>query len=806
MRGLRNSLMVSGAILSLFAVDAVQAQQLGLEEIVVTARKRDESIQDIPLSVAAFTSSQLREQAITDLEDVLQFVPGVHMSNHTANRNNPAIRFRAIDPPSSVRSDQTSASFLDGVYLPTGSQWVSMNDIERVEIVKGPQSAFFGRSTFGGAVNFVSKTAEDEWGADVNLILGDHKRADLWVSAEGPLVEDKLFIRASGRYYTYDGAWVNEHPSGGDLGAQQTSEGSIQLYATPSEDLSIKARYVHSVLDDGLAVQFLVKGENNNCGPFTTNGVTGTATYYCGTLTRDLISNGIQIDTLPLEDTSLKDDLGLDRTFDFASLNVDWDIGGSGYTLSSITGYYEERTEELRELLTDEILVYLKWDDDSWSQEFRLASPQDERLRWMLGVYYLDLTYNKNAESGFPCPGTGPFCFNPPTLSIAGRGGEGLFAINRMAPTDAVKNKAIFGTVSYDVTEQLTLNLEFRYEEETLKSGTPLIQEAMPLDSSTPEQAILTRQQFGGASIDLDAKYKAELPRVIVEYKPNDDTLLYASYSKGNNPGGFNNEVIQLEPTVAFPNFQQLVPGIEYTVKQASLDAYEIGGKLTLPDGRGLLNGAVYFMEWGNQRFRGFLRSTDSNGDGVFIQGSDRLGAQIDYNGNGASDIWGFELSGNYALNENWLVSASYNYNDSDIKEYLDGVHERVFGTADASGKDVARSPNHAATFALDFTYPANTIMGQDGEWFARWDAWYQSSTWTWVINLAKTDEAILHNLRAGWRGDRYSVTAWVENVLDDDSVLSSTRTTGSFLTGTLGYQLTLPEPRTFGVTLSASF
>ncbi len=799
----RNLITLTSTIALTAFASEVAAQQVALEEIVVTARKRDESIQDIPLSVAAFSANQIKNQAITDVEDIFQFIPGVHMNNHTANRNNPAVRFRAIDPPSSVRSDQTSSSFLDGVYLPTGSQMISMNDIERVEVVKGPQSAFFGRATFGGAVNFISKTPEDEWGADVDLILGDHKRADLWVSAEGPLIEDKLYIRASGRYYTFDGAWVNEHPSGGDLGAQQTGAGSVTLYMTPSEDLSIKARYMHTVLDDGLAVQFLVKGENNNCGPFTTNGVTGTDTYYCGTLSRDLISNGIQIDTSPLEDTSLKDDLGLDRKFDFGSLTVDWDVGGSGYTVSSVTGIYRESTEELRELLTDEILVYLKWKDESWSQELRLASPQDDRLRWMVGVYYLDLTYNKNAESGFPCPGVGPFCFNLGTFSVAGRGGEGLFPINRTAPTDAVENKAIFGTIAYDLTDNLTLNAEFRYEEETLKSGTPLIQEAMPLDPNDP---IGTRQQFGGASIDLDAKYKAELPRFIVEYTPDDDTLIYASYSKGNNPGGFNNEVIQLEPTVAFPNFQSLVPGIGYTVRQASLDAYELGAKLTLPDGRGILNGALYYMDWGNQRFRGFLRFTDSNGDGVFVQGSDRLGGQIDYNGNGASDIWGFELSATYALNENWVLSASYNYNDSDIKEYLDGVHARVFGSADARGKDIARSPDSAATFAVDFNYPADTMFGQDGEWFARWDAWYQSSTWNWVINLAKTDNALLHNLRGGWRNDRYGITLWVENLFDDDSVLSSQRTTGSFLTGTLGYQLTLPEPRTFGVTLSASF
>jgi outer membrane receptor protein involved in Fe transport len=148
------------------AQPAFAQTSLAVEEIVVTARKRDESIQDIPLSVTAFRESQIKGQQITDIEDLLQFTPGVHMSNHTGNRNNPAIRFRSIDS-SSVRNQQTSSAFVDGVYLPGSSQWVSMNDIERVEVVKGPQSAFFGRATFGGAINFITKTPGKDWGGEI---------------------------------------------------------------------------------------------------------------------------------------------------------------------------------------------------------------------------------------------------------------------------------------------------------------------------------------------------------------------------------------------------------------------------------------------------------------------------------------------------------------------------------------------------------------------------------------------------------------------------------------------------------------
>jgi iron complex outermembrane receptor protein len=347
--------------------------------------------------------------------------------------------------------------------------------------------------------------------------------------------------------------------------------------------------------------------------------------------------------------------------------------------------------------------------------------------------------------------------------------------------------------------------VEVRREEETLDIASSVIQEAPPLDSSTDELAIATARPFGGAEVPLSGEFKATLPRVILDYKLNENTMFYASYSEGNNPGGFNPEVIQMEPTVAFPAFAAENPGIGYNVKQAELEAWEFGAKHTFANGRGFLNGAVYFMEWGNQRFGGFARDQDSNGDGRFVAGSDRLGQQIDYQGNGSTDIWGAEIAASYAINANWVASIGYNYLETEVQELLDAQVGRVFGDNDASGKEVAQSPNHTATASLDFNMPAN-VFGQGGEWFGRWDAWYQSEAYTWLINLAESEAAWLHNVRGGWRNDKYSVQFWVENVFDDDPVLASRRTTGSFLTGTLGYFVSLPEPRTFGLTVTAHF
>lgn len=769
----------------------VFSQTESIDEITVTARKIGESIQKVPLSITAFTAEQIKQQQLTSIEDVAKFTPGLHMSNRLGSRNSPPLRFRGLEPPSEERNKQLASAFVDGIYLPTTSQWVSMNDVERVEVVKGPQSAFFGRATFGGAINFITKTPGNEWGGDASLIVGDNNRQDLWLSAEGPIIEDKLAVRASTRLYTYDGAWENPFPgSTSNLGAEETKSLSLTLYATPTDNIAIKFRHVYNEDRDGLSTQFLIKGESNNCGPFDP-AVPRAADYFCGTLSRDLVSNGVGIDTSDLVDKSLKSELGLERFVNLTSLGIDIDIGE--YTLSSVTGMYTENFAEMRELLTDEIFFFGDWEDESFSQELRLASPQDRRLRWMVGAYMLDIEYFKDGQTAFPCPGTGPFCAGDQ------RGGIGLFGLTDQV-VQKVENRALFGSLSYDINDQFTVSLELRREEETLENEQSLFQEAPPTDPNDP---VGTRQPQGGAEIPLKADFTATLPRLILDYSFDDNTTLYASYSEGNNPGGFNPEVIQMEPSAqaAFT----AITGIGPNVQQAELKSYELGAKHTLANGRGYVNAGVYFMDWNNQRFRGFITNIDSNGDGVFIQGSDQWGGQVDYDANGSTDILGFELAASYAMTDNWRASASYNYNKSDIKTYEDAVLFRVVGTRDASGREVGRSPQHAGTFSLDFNMPSSAWTG-DGEWFARWDAWYQSETYTWVINLAETEAAMLHNIRGGWRNGRYSVMAWIENATDDDSVLSSTRTTGSFLTGRLGYSLSLPEPRTYGVTFSAGF
>ncbi len=765
-----------------------------MEEITVTARKVGESIQDIPLSITAFTAEDIQAQAITGIEDIANFTPGLHMSNVIATRSDPALKFRGMDNSNTVRDQQLASSFVDGIYLSGTSQWVSMNDIERVEVVKGPQSAFFGRATFGGAVNYITKTPGNEWAGDLQLVTGQDGRADLEGSVGGPIVEGKLSLRMTGRIYSYDGGWDNEFPGSEKLGAQETQALSLTLYATPRDNVSIKFRSVYSEDDDGAGVRFLQLAAENNCGPFfsrdTVPGITPKS-YYCGAITRAGLT-GLAVDTsvdLSTPGASWpKDDMGLDRHINLNSLDINVEIGG--YTLSSLTGAFKDDTAEMRELLPGELLVYYEWEDTSFSQELRLTSPQEERLRWMVGAYYLDLTYGKR-RAGFGCSSTDSFFCSPARGPIfhggSARGAfSGAFGIGTLLdPDTTVTNKALFGSLAFDITEQLTLSVEVRRADEELDFGETIVQEAPP--------------GMTGAEVTLNSTFSSTTPRVILDYEVNDGTMIFASYAEGNNPGGFNNEIVGMAPSSA--QFFQDNFGASPTVPEGELKDYEFGIKHSFANGRGFVNAGVYLMEWTNQRFQTFLTNVDSNGDGVFND-DDILGRQIDFSGAGNTDIQGYELSVGYTLNANWRVNYAYNYNRTKIKKYLDAPFSQVFGFYDAADGELPRSPNNSAAFSLAFNMPA----AWGGEWFGRLDSVYQDGTFAWVHNLAKTETEVLSNLRGGWRNDRYTVTVWVENVTDSDAVLAARRFTSSFATGQIGFTLTLPDPRQVGVSFQARF
>jgi outer membrane receptor protein involved in Fe transport len=191
------------------AADELAAEALALPEITVTARKRDESLQEVPISIAAFGAEQLRERGIDNAYDVAQFTPNFNMSRNLGRRLDRPI-IRGMFPPGRGRAN--AGFFVDNVFLPGefGSiATTSLDNIERVEVLRGPQAALFGRATFAGAVNYITRGISDVWESEINTRVGSDEDYKLSVWASGPIIEDKLKVYIGAGYEGWDGEWRN---------------------------------------------------------------------------------------------------------------------------------------------------------------------------------------------------------------------------------------------------------------------------------------------------------------------------------------------------------------------------------------------------------------------------------------------------------------------------------------------------------------------------------------------------------------------------------------------------------------------
>ncbi len=371
-----------------------------IEEITVTARKTQESLDDTPLTIQAITADAVAELGIFNVENVALATPGIHISNYFGARDDPNIAFRGMDAGTIDRIAQISSSYLDGVYLPGATSWISMGLIERTEVVKGPQAALYGRSAFGGAINFVMQNPTPDFAGTAALTLGENGRIDAGVGISGP-ISDKFSYQVFGRYFDYDGG--HDNPFGDTMGAQSTNAISGALEWDISDRVALKLRGIYSADDDGPAAFAWFDQSIHNCGPFETDGQMGTHQFFCGTLSPDLITDyGYDTSVEPAEGATWpKDSFGMTRDFMMASLHLDAMLG-ENTQLVSLTGYIKEDVEAMQDFSgTNTLLQYFNTIDTLVSEELRVQG-RTSKLDWLVGGYYLDADY-ESKPNGFGC-------------------------------------------------------------------------------------------------------------------------------------------------------------------------------------------------------------------------------------------------------------------------------------------------------------------------------------------------------------------------------------------------------------------
>jgi iron complex outermembrane recepter protein len=444
----------------------------GLEEVLVTARKRAEGILETPLAITAVTAADLEAKGITSFNQLVESTPGVNLSNASSGAGRSDRSFQQITlrgmVPSSSQSTLTS-TFIDGVPVASPSAIASVADPARVEILKGPQAAYFGRNTFAGAINVVNKDPGDVFGGNLLLMGGNRSNLDFTGSVHGPLGE-KFGFRLNAKYFRKDGAYQNAANPGETLGDQQTQTVSLLLTARPIENLSAKLFLLHSEDDDGAPAQGLISAyemrANNGLVNFPAASGSSAGTiilenqsnctlsgftlgrlpteprvsrpFICGAVPGLSARTPAQNTTLPanLLANSVADprqrvvspgdgakDFGLVRTYQHAHLNIDYEIGDSGFTLSSLSGLNAEFYSQIQDLdnydsraLSNTVLgaagnpgganpnLLLYWDFPfmveretyDFSQELRLAYDNEGPFSGVFGISYLKTTVWNN--------------------------------------------------------------------------------------------------------------------------------------------------------------------------------------------------------------------------------------------------------------------------------------------------------------------------------------------------------------------------------------------------------------------------
>lgn len=693
----------------------VASDEVAVEDIIVTARKRAESLSDAPLSISAFTNADLTAKGLRDISEVALFTPGFSMQNIQGGTEQPFIR--GMSTTSFERTLQTSSSFVDGNYFSMLGRTVFFPDLERVEVVRGPQAALFGRATFAGAINYITKGPPEEFAGQLRATVGSYGRRDFHASVGGP-ISDTVGVRVSANTENFDGQYKNQ-VDGQDTGVIRRYGTTGALRFKPSDQFTANLKLFGTWFrDDGQVPEYIQPASTLNCFP----NAAGVPTYYCG----ELIVDPKQV-RLNLNEV----DGGYQNTDQVRGiLDLDWEVGE--YTLTSVTTLGKQKNATFcdcdysdKRPLAGAFVSLFKGEIINRSQELRVTSPSDQPLRWIAGLYY----FNEESNS-----------FRANTAPI-------------IIPYVDLKNRAVFGSVSFDVTPQVTVNLDGRYQVERQKRS------AIP----------------GNPAIDVE--YKAFLPRAIVEVRPSDALMLYASAAKGNQPGQFNTGTN--------------IPADRVRVDEEKLWSYEAGAKAEFFDRRLTANLAAYRIDWTNQVFRSEVVGTD----GRIVN----LLANL-----GKSRINGIEFDAAAVLSKGWTANATFAYIDAEYVNFLSPNTLRVYRNAQAKGQRLPNTPRVQASLATSYTQP----LTRDFDWFVRADYSFRGRQYVSEVNQAYIDQLHLVNVHAGVDSDRLRVDLSVNNLFDSDVPEFATRFSDLNSPGLsrFGYLVRLRTGRTVNLSLIYNF
>jgi len=720
-----------------------------LTEIVVTARRREESSQNVPITVNVFTAQEIQSAGIESPRDFVAMVPNMTLVE-TQNVGNSFITIRGI---SQARNSEPSVAVLvDGVLETNPYEFdTELFDIRQIEVLKGPQGALYGRDAIGGAIIISTAEPSDHFEGTTRVGVGNGPSEKAQVAVSGPIdSEGTLRYRASLNFYNTDGYLQNEYLDR-KADPYRDDSGRFRLVWKPADQFNADLRFMYDWTDT--TAYYFVIPRSNEANPFTDFSTAGNANDTAspiqnnnlGTDYRNILDTALKLDYSPgygtftsITDFNHTKEIDTGDAYDFRPVTTSVEYALTGGVPAADGGPFDESQSQFI-------------DEKTWSQELRFTSPIVGGFSWIAGAYYVHterfISTGNLADRGLGVPAVYYTPLVDPSNPYATNTNQTFLA-------DSQNNNAwaVFADATYEFNPQWELDAAIRYDEDHRENTT-----------DTPTQFLPTTTAYTGEV--RTATFSAPQPKATLRYKPNDDWTLYGGWSRGFRSGGFNQTGVG---AVARENG---VLGVNDLFNAEIADTYEVGVKSQFLDRRLTVDADVFHTQSTNGYFFVYIAADSTQNLG-----------------NLNATYKGAELSVTARPTDRLNLYAGYGYTDS-----------RITGMADPTVIG-----NQAPLVSKDTVNAGAQYRQPLAEGFAgtvRLDYQQIGRTWWEPYNITSRDPVSLVDLRLGLQAETWTLTAWSKNLTN--KIYNAEFSPGNV--GGAGFLWRAP-PRRFGVDLDYRF
>tara|TARA_B110000211_G_C14092909_1_gene560344 strand:- start:11053 stop:13386 length:2334 start_codon:yes stop_codon:yes gene_type:complete len=745
--------LLGGASIAGSVVHAAEEESSGrvLDEIIVTARKRSENLQDVPISISAHTGDTLEKLGLNDLDSLTQVAPGVQIVTASGGRTN--LFVRGVGSQIGGAGNEASiVTYYDGAYISDGlatAGYASMLDIDRIEILKGPQGTLFGRNATGGAINIISKTPSAETTGQLEVGYGRYDTREAKGYLSGALSEDAgLYASITALHTESEGFIESLNPalSDRDVGGNKTDAVKVKLLWEATDDLSVTLAGDWMDFSDHTGNAYQIVVPELSLSEATGGMVTRKPGTYIGDDQPEASGDvwGAAVQVFWSTDFADIKYIGSHRENDFLQ-NTDIDTGATA--LFAFDAQSEVTTDQ---------------------HEIQLTSNNDGPFEWVGGVFWSEDEVGYDHLGVQICttiasasdPALLAAQMTSPTICPLTGGPGGVHLVGTNGRTS--ETIAYYAQGSYELTDQTKLTLGLRYTEEDLELSRGREVLVQPNDYVNPtgfDTSIIT-QDRPGETVNVDKTTYS----LVLDHHINDDTLVYLSYKTGFKAGAFD---------------ASSIPDITATEPE-EIDAYEVGVKSELLDGTLRVNAAVFFYEYDNLQ----VYTAVDVASGSF--GTDTINAA-------AAEITGADLELLWLATDNLTLNFGISLLDAEYTDFKGGVGYETTALNPLYAEVVVDLTDTQLPLSADYSFNlgANYHLDlSDGNGSLEFNAnWYRTDDVQRIeVPGFHFDARSRVNASVNWSSsdDVWYVEVWGKNLTDDDDTIANVITLPNF--GFLGY------------------